>query len=278
MDLWKILQMFWGTERKERLQRLIFGDPNTISPNSKTLINGLYNMITLSPDAHNAWAEGDFTLEPLKEGFSQYEMRARIQYMPRHIENPKTLGVDVDPVGIEIKPLQNSDLLVDRENFSPIVDGQIIMFKTSDTVDSPLPHPDLLMLQYFLIRVLRMAGRAGQDMLQTFESDDDVSSIAASDAGLSEPYSRKASCHGGPDPASLHEATAGFSSTINMPREQPPDKTALAKHRLFSFLRAFCSTRASKLAGYGPANWLPRKRSILVKSNRSLDQDSKLCT
>lgn len=35
------------------------------------MINGRYNIITLSPDAHNAWAEGDFTLEPLEEGFSQ---------------------------------------------------------------------------------------------------------------------------------------------------------------------------------------------------------------
>lgn len=175
--------MFFGIERKERLQRLIFGDPNTISPNSKTLISCLYNMITLSPDAHNAWAEGDFTLEQLEEGFSQYEMRAKVQYMPRHVENPKTLGVDVDPVSIETKPLQNSDLLVDRETFSPIMDGHIITFKTNDPVNSPLPHPDLLMLQCFLIRALWMAGRAGQDMLQTFESDDDVSSIAASDAG-----------------------------------------------------------------------------------------------
>lgn len=104
--------------------------------------------------------------------------------MPRHVETPKTLGVDVDPASIEIKPLQNIDLLVDRETFSPIMDGHTITFRTSDPVNSPLTHPNLLMLQCFLIRALRMAGRAGQDMLETFESDDDVSSLAASDAGL----------------------------------------------------------------------------------------------
>lgn len=106
-------------------------------------------MITLSPDAHNAWAEGDLTLEPLDEGYSQHEMRGQVQYMPRHVENPKTLGVDVDPASIEIKPLQNIDLLVDRETFSPIMDGHIITFRTSDPVHSPLTHPNLLMAAMF---------------------------------------------------------------------------------------------------------------------------------
>ena len=213
-----------------------------------TLIKGLHNMITLSPDAHNAWAEGDFTLEPLEEGLGQHEMRAKVQYIPRHIDNPKTLEVDVDPASIETKPLQNSDLLVDRETFSPIMDGHIITFRTSDPFKSPLPHPDLLMLQCFLIRALRMAGRAGQDMLQTFESDDEVSSIAASDAGPSQPYSQQTPCHGGPDPVSLHKAITELSSTINMPKEQPPDKIASAKDRLLSFLRALFRLRGSGLA------------------------------
>lgn len=39
IDLWKVLDMFRGRERKEKLQQLIFGDANTIIPASKTLIN-----------------------------------------------------------------------------------------------------------------------------------------------------------------------------------------------------------------------------------------------
>lgn len=39
IDLWKVLEMFRGRERKEKLQQLIFGDANTIIPASKTLIN-----------------------------------------------------------------------------------------------------------------------------------------------------------------------------------------------------------------------------------------------
>ncbi len=34
------------------------------------------------------------------------------------------------------------------------------------------------MLQSFPIRVLRMAGRAGEDMLETFDTNNEVSSVA----------------------------------------------------------------------------------------------------
>lgn len=33
-------------------QNYIFGDPNLVPPESKTLINRLYNMVTLSPDLY----------------------------------------------------------------------------------------------------------------------------------------------------------------------------------------------------------------------------------
>lgn len=102
-------------------------------------------------------------------------------------------------------------------------------------------------------------------MLETFESDDDVSSLAASDAGPFQPYIQQTSCHEAPEPESLHDAIAGLSSTINMPREQPPDRIASAKHRLLSFLRAF-SRFATGWAR--TSRWLPRRRSVAVKVNR----------
>lgn len=99
--------------------------------------------------------------------------------MPRHFENPRELQIDVDPASIEIRPLKNNERLVDPETPPPTMDGHIITFKTSDPVKAPLPHRDLMMLQCLLIRVLRIAGRGGQDMLQTFNSDDDISSLTS---------------------------------------------------------------------------------------------------
>lgn len=106
--------MFWGREQKENLQQLIFGNPGTTLPASRTLINSLYNnMLTLSADTHIYWALGTFILEPLEERSDSHELRARIRYMPRRFENPKELGIDVDPTNIEIIPPQDSDRLVD---------------------------------------------------------------------------------------------------------------------------------------------------------------------
>ncbi|MCJ1348738.1 hypothetical protein MMC31_006971, partial [Peltigera leucophlebia] len=122
---------------------------------------------------------GQFILEPLEEQPSSLQLRARVQYMTRHFENPRELEIDVDIASIEIRPLKNNERLVDSESSSPIMDGHIITFKTSDPVKAPLPHRDLMMLQCLLIRVLRIASRGGQDMLQIFNSDDDISSLTS---------------------------------------------------------------------------------------------------
>lgn len=52
LDIWKVLEMFWGLERKDQLQQLIFGQRDTTISTSKTQINALHNIITLSPEVH----------------------------------------------------------------------------------------------------------------------------------------------------------------------------------------------------------------------------------
>lgn len=66
------------------------------------------------------------------------------------------------------------------------MDGYIVTFITNDLSNALIPHRYLLTLQCLLIRVLRMAGRAGEDMLETFDSGDEVSLLAASNAGSTE--------------------------------------------------------------------------------------------
>lgn len=66
------------------------------------------------------------------------------------------------------------------------MDSYIVTFMTNDLINALVPHRGLLMLQFLLIRVLRMADRAGEGMLKTFDSDDEVSLLAASNAGSTE--------------------------------------------------------------------------------------------
>lgn len=131
--------------------------------------------------------------------------------MTRHVENPERFAANIHEASVEITQLQNSDLLADRETFSPLMDGHSITFRTIDPVNSLLLHPDLLMLQCFLIRALWMVGRAGQDMLQAYDSVDNVPSVAASDAGPSHPDIQQTSGHVSLDPARLSHAPPEIS-------------------------------------------------------------------
>lgn len=175
IEFWKV---FWGRERKDKLKQLIFDNPSTTMPASRTLTNSLHSILTLSTDAHSFWALGTLILEPLKVESCSDELKARIRYIRQYFEHPRELGIDIDPASIEITPIKDSDHLIDCVTLSAI-NGYIITLKKNDPVNGPLPHRDLLTLYSLLVRVLRMAGRGGQDMLETFGSGDDISSLAA---------------------------------------------------------------------------------------------------
>ncbi len=224
--------MFWGIERKEKLYGLIFGEPNSTLPDSKTRINGLHNMVTLDASVHRAWAAGKFILEPLEEGSNTRELKARVLWMPKRSTGPTEIGVDTDPLSLESTPIKPTEMCVDFETVTRIVDGHIVTFKTSDPEKLPLPDRDLLMLQSFLIRTLRMAGRAGEDMLETFDTDDEVSSVAAANSGQSEQHTtvttHETSYHEKHCPEEL-----SFPATSSSPPELSTDiSTSLEKHKI----------------------------------------------
>lgn len=171
--------MFWGTQRTTELQQLIFGDSDDAHVNSirKTRINALYNMITLSPDAHTLWGAGDFILEPLGED-KIHESKAIFRQMPV-CEGPNEVSIKFEISSFQIN-YANVEPLFNNVARTVIEDGHEVTFSTSDPITKPLPSRYLLELQSFLIRILRLAGRAGNDMLETFDSDRDVSSLAES--------------------------------------------------------------------------------------------------
>lgn len=124
------------------------------------------------------------------------------------------------------------------------MDGHIITFRTSDPVNAPLPSRDLLMLQCLLISVLRMAGRGGQDMLETFDSDDDTSSIAASDGVPPENYvDDNLNC------PSLAESfrLPKLSGHVNLTPKQPPAKHHSGIKKVVLYLRGIFDTPFNKV-------------------------------
>ncbi len=270
------LEMFGGRERKERLYNLIFGDPSSTLLDSKTRINSLHNMVTLAAHAHRSWTVGKFILEPLEEGFNTHELKARVLWMPKRSTGPGEIGIDTIPASLELTPIQPNGMFVALPTYKPIEDGHIVTFKTSDPEDLLLPDRDLLMLQVFLIPVLRMAGRAGEDMLETFDNDDEVSSIAASDSGQSEHHTvttNQNPCHEnhGPEKSSLPttssylpELSADMNAFLDQhdisALKQPPENHSSTVNSPWLRMRKF--------SGPDFREWLEETNQLLVPGRR----------
>ena len=162
-----------------KLKQTIFGSETLINPNSRTCINQLCNMITLSPEIHTLWGMGRFILEPVDEPMNPYKQNLRLQWVP-----PRRSSGNI-PLLTDPKSLDETEakLTLPRNHITgtKVDSGSIISVTTEDPLQYPLPDRDLLRLQCNLIRVMRMAGRAGGDLLETYDSDSEVPSIAATD-------------------------------------------------------------------------------------------------
>ncbi|KAH0562852.1 hypothetical protein GP486_002525 [Trichoglossum hirsutum] len=209
-DLWTVLRMFWGEDEISRLQSLIFGPPtDPPDPNARTLVNQLYNVITISAQAHMFWGHGYFVLEPHPEDNPQDTLtqRAVFYWVYPHPSSrvapgeftPIPLTAELPPV-TDIEPDEEVSLFFrDDMTGQPrfVESGHIVTFRTDDPVLKPLPSRELLWLQCTLVRILRMAGRAGWDMQEMNYSERDVDSIHGSLGGV-------ATLEGGSTPSRRH--------------------------------------------------------------------------
>ncbi|KAH0556327.1 hypothetical protein GP486_005746, partial [Trichoglossum hirsutum] len=194
-DLWAVLRMFWGDEEVGDIQSLVFGTP-TDPPSDKThtLINRLYNVITLSSQAHTYWGQGYFVLEPHPDNNpeNQYEQQAVFYWVHPNGSSRVSPGI-YTPILLtaklpELSPTnENISLFFIDDTRQPqfVKDGHLITFRTDNPDSRPLPSMELLWLQCTLVRVLRMAGRAGWDALEMNYSDTDVDSVRVVSPGNS---------------------------------------------------------------------------------------------
>lgn len=132
----------------------------------------------MRPDLHTRWGLGYFTLEPLTAESTALELEIRFQWTPNYLA---TDGVTIETLPSNLETSPKPKFLMNENTGEAIQDGHNFTLRTVDPMKTPLPSLDLLNLQCHLVRVLRMAGRAGGDMLETIESDIDLSSVATSD-------------------------------------------------------------------------------------------------
>lgn len=168
---------FWGEEATMKLKQTIFGSEPFMGPNSRTYINQLYNMVTLSPDIHTLWGMGMFMLEPVDEPMNSCQQNLRLQWVPPR-RSSGNINLLTNPNSLNDVTEEDLILPCNLRTGTRLESGSIISVTTHDPENYPLPDRDLLRLQCNLIMVLRMAGRAGGDILETYDSDSEVSSIS----------------------------------------------------------------------------------------------------
>ena len=168
---------FGTREATMKLKQTIFGSEPFMGPNSRTYINQLYNMVTLSPDIHTLWEMGMFMLEPVDEPMNSCQQNLRPQWVPPR-RSSGNINLLTNPNSLNDVTEEDLILPYNLRTGARLESGSIISVTTHDPENYPLPGRDLLRLQCNLIMVLRMASRAGGDILETYDSDSEVSSIS----------------------------------------------------------------------------------------------------
>ena len=176
-DFWKLLNLFWDSDRIQRWKIKIF--PNLEHPN--TGVQACFNLICLSPNAHTMWSRGIFAPKPLAISNDQTSLAVQFFWQPRRNHSYEE-RIDLMEVPLRSENLRRVDndywlcCLESDRSYRGIQSGQKFSFITNDPVYQPLPSWDLLEMQWILQRLVRMSGAADWDIHEW--KDDSMNSIS----------------------------------------------------------------------------------------------------
>jgi hypothetical protein len=172
-DFWQSLAVFWGEDKINEWKNKIF--PNSQNPDVG--VERCFNLISLSPDAHDMWNRGSFALKPLKlsrdrkkltvkffwQVQCKYEIGSEVDLLT---EAPSSEGLDLVGDGEFLGRLEN-----DGSSLRHIHSGERFTFTTEDPENLPLPSMELLEMQWVLQRLVAMSGAAGWPSLDDIDDD-----------------------------------------------------------------------------------------------------------
>jgi hypothetical protein len=167
ITFWDMLKSFWSDDRIQKWRDAIFSNPENPDQGVETCSN----LICLSRDAHKLWTDGYFAFEPTKLSDDKKCLDVKFHWIPRRC------STDRRPVSVDILSLPPSleDLDGIRLYHFPtdqrIYSGRKFSLTTDDPVNHPLPHYELLEMQWILHRVAAMSGAA--NIYDDFDNDDD---------------------------------------------------------------------------------------------------------
>jgi hypothetical protein len=173
-NLWKLLYLFWDRDQVDKWRYKIFSN----SENPNTGVDEAFNLICLTPDAHDMWNNGQFALKPLELLNDNTELTVKFFWQVLNKYEPES-RIDLLTEPASSKGLSEGagrwlTYLDSDGSVHPIQSGQVFTFKTTDTKTLPLPSMELLEMQWYLQRLVAMSGAAEWPSLN-WDSDDDSS-------------------------------------------------------------------------------------------------------
>jgi hypothetical protein len=185
IELWSVLEMFWGVDETVQCQEILFGPSRSTQSGARTLINRLENLITLSPNAHSFWSRGAFALKHILGGSHEgtTEMVLELHWLPKHPELDRLVRADEIVDNRSVLRLDDVSLF-DHSTGQRLCSGHQVTLSTADAMNHPLPDERLIILQWLLTRVLKMSG-AGEDLITVYDdspTDSPMASLVSSRA------------------------------------------------------------------------------------------------
>jgi hypothetical protein len=169
---WDLLGLFWDADQVEKWRCTIFPD----SQNPDVGVENCFNLISLTPTAHDMWNKGMFALKPLKLSRNQKKLTVQFFWQVRgNYERGSRIDLLTEPTSSEgLNHLPNGFFLnhPDDGDSSPCIrSGETFTFTTKDPKNLPLPSLELLEMQWVLQRLVGMCGAAGWPSLDLYDDD-----------------------------------------------------------------------------------------------------------
>lgn len=182
---WDLLRTFWPQEKVTAWQTELF--PNGITETGK---EQMQNLITLSPNTHRKWNYGSFALKPISLSEDKKVLTLQF-YWQKQMEFTSDMSLSTTPFSTEGLDRNEDQRCGETQMFNYktqrlMKSGDLIEMHTTDAIERPLPSFQLLELQWFLQRIIGMAGSAEPLPIYQSDTDEEEEEEEMSNPGLGE--------------------------------------------------------------------------------------------
>ncbi|KAH7317338.1 hypothetical protein BKA65DRAFT_483571 [Rhexocercosporidium sp. MPI-PUGE-AT-0058] len=154
---WRILRNFWPEEKITTWEAAIFPDGT-----EERGLETCRNMITISADAHKLWNKGAFALKPISVSEDNTTLTIQFFWQAKHALVMPIVNLTTIPMSTRNLDSNDGAYLYHQSDDRRIKSGDLFELITDDPEARPLPSMALLEMQWFLQRVIGIAGAADE--------------------------------------------------------------------------------------------------------------------